>query len=86
MLFSGVTTISTTPTLVDGREVNPFRIRVRNNDNTADMYLGDSNVTISTGYLVKREEAIDLILNPLEELYAVSSKAGHIISWLKQTE
>lgn len=85
MLTAGTTVIGTTPTLIDGREVNPFRIRIHNNDKTADMYLGGSNVTIGTGYRVLKEESIDLIMNPMEELYAVSSSQGHVISWLKQT-
>ena len=86
MLTAGTTVVGVTPTLIDGREVNPFRIRIHNNDNTAAVYLGGSAVTTSNGYLVLKEESIDLILNPLEELYAVSDKAGHVISWLKQTE
>jgi hypothetical protein len=50
------------------------------------VYLGGSAVTVNDGYQVLGYESIDLILNPLEELYAVSSKNGHVISWLKQTE
>ena len=86
MITSGQTIIGTTPTLIDGLEVNPFRIRIHNNDNTADMYLGNANVTISNGYKVLKEESIDLIINPLEALYAVSSQTNHVVSWLKQTE
>lgn len=86
MITSGQTIIGTTPTLIDGLEVNPFRIRIHNNDNTADMFLGNANVTISNGYRVLKEESIDLIINPLEALYAVSSQNNHVVSWLKQTE
>lgn len=86
MLTAGTTLIGATPTLIDGREVNPFRIRIHNNDNATNVYLGGSAVTVGNGYLLLKEDSIDLILNPLEELYAVSEKAGHVISWLKQTE
>ncbi len=86
MLSAGTTVIGTSPSKINGVEVNPFRIRIHNNDNTAAIYLGGSAVTINDGYLVLKEESIDLIMNPLEELYAVSDKAGHVISWLKQTE
>ena len=86
MITSGQTTIGQTPTLIDGLEVMPFRIRIHNDDNTADMYLGNANVTTSNGYLVLKQESIDLIINPLEALYAVSSQNGHKVSWLKQTE
>lgn len=86
MITSGQTTIGQTPTLIDGLEVMPFRIRIHNDDNTAAMYLGNASVTTSTGYLVLKQESIDLIINPLEALYAVSSQNGHVVSWLKQTE
>jgi hypothetical protein len=86
MITSGHTTVGTSPTLIDGREVMPFRLVVHNNDNTDAMYLGNADVTTSTGLLINKQETIELIINPLEALYAVSSKAGHIISWLKQTE
>lgn len=86
MLTAGTTLIGATPTLIDGREVNPFRIRIHNNDNATNVYLGGSAVTVGNGYLLLKEDSIDLILNPLEELYAISEKAGHVISWLKQTE
>ena len=86
MLTAGTTVVGTAPVLIDGREVNPFRIRIHNNDNATGIYLGGSAVTTTNGYLVKKEESIDLIINPMELLYAVSDKAGHVISWLKQTE
>jgi hypothetical protein len=86
MLTAGTTVIGLTPTLIDGLNVNPFRLRIHNNDNTADMYIGGSAVTVNNGYRVLKEESIDLIINPLEALYAVSSKNGHVVSWLKQTE
>lgn len=86
MLTAGTTVVGVTPTLIDGREVNPFRIRIHNNDNATNIYLGGSAVTVGNGFLLVKESSFDLIINPLEELYAVSGKAGHVISWLKQTE
>lgn len=86
MITTGQSTIGTTPTLVDGREVNPFRLRIHNDDNTDAVYIGNETVTTSNGYVLLKQESIDLIINPLEALYAVSGKTGHVISWLKQTE
>lgn len=86
MLTAGTTMIGVTPTLIDGREVNPFRIRIHNNDNATNIYLGGSAVSINNGFLLVKESSLDLVINPLEELYAISDKAGHVISWLKQTE
>jgi len=86
MISSGHVTIGTTPTLIDGLEVNPFRLHIHNHDNTDAVYLGASDVTITTGLKLVKEDSIELIINPLEALYAVATKTGHIISYLKQTE
>lgn len=86
MITSGQTTIGTAATLIDGLEVNPFRIHLHNNDNTDAVYLGGSAVTVSTGLMVQKLDSVELTINPLEALYAVSTKAGHVLSWLKQTE
>lgn len=86
MISSGQVTIGTAPTLVDGLEVNPFRLHIHNHDNTDAIYLGASNVTTTTGLKLVKEDSIELIINPLEALYAVATKTGHIISYLKQTE
>ncbi len=85
-ISSGQNSIGTAATLIDGLEVNPFRLQIHNNDNTADVFLGGSAVTTTTGLKLLKEESIDLIINPLEALYAISTKEGHVISWLKQTE
>lgn len=86
MITSGQTTVGTAATLIDGLEVNPFRIHLHNNDNTDAIYLGGAAVTTSNGLVVQKLDSIELIINPLEALYAVSTKAGHVVSWLKQTE
>jgi hypothetical protein len=86
MISSGQVTIGTAPTLIDGLEVNPFRLHIHNQDNTDAVYLGASNVTTTTGLKLVKEDSIELIINPLEALYAVATKTGHIISYLKQTE
>lgn len=86
MITSGHTTVGTAATLIDGLEINPYRIHLHNDDNTDSVYLGGSVVTISNGLTLQKLDSIELIVNPLEALYAVSSKAGHVISWLKQTE
>ena len=86
MITSGQTIIGTAATLIDGLEVNPFRIHLHNNDNTDSVYLGGAAVTTSNGLTLQKLDSIELTINPLEALYAVSTKAGHVVSWLKQTE
>jgi hypothetical protein len=85
-ITSGQTSVGTSPTLIDGLEVNPFRLHLHNNDVTDEVFLGGSAVTTTTGLKLLKQDSIELIINPLEALYAVSSKTGHVVSWLKQTE
>ena len=86
MISSAQLTVGTASTLIDGLEVNPFRLHIHNHDNTDAIYLGASNVTTTTGLKLVKEDSIELILNPLEALYAISTKGGHVISYLKQTD
>lgn len=84
MITTGQTTIGLTPTIIDGTFNSNFRLAIHNLDNTTKIYLGGSTVTISNGFEIDAHGFMQLEMNPLEELYAVSEKEGHIISWLKQ--
>jgi hypothetical protein len=83
-ISSGQLTIGTTATIIDGTFNSNFRLIVHNNDNTDAVYIGGPDVTTANGLVVKKEESIQLEMNPLESVYAVSGKAGHTISYLKQ--
>lgn len=83
-ITSGVITVGTVPSIIDGTYNSNFRLIVHNNDNTDAIFLGGSDVTIATGLRLLKEESIQLEMNPLESVYAISDKAGHSISYLKQ--
>jgi hypothetical protein len=57
---------------------------IHNNDNSTDIYLGGSAVAITNGLLLLKEESYQFDLEPLEQIYAVSNKTGHVISWMRQ--
>jgi hypothetical protein len=77
-------TVGTVATIIDGTSNSNFRLIVHNNDNTDAVFIGGPDVTTATGFVVKKEESIQLEMNPLDSVYAVSGKAGHTISYLKQ--
>ncbi|CAB4157822.1 hypothetical protein UFOVP692_46 [uncultured Caudovirales phage] len=83
-ITSGVMTVGTVASIIDGTFNSNFRLIVHNNDNTDAVFIGGPDVTIANGFVVKKEESIQLEMNPLESVYAVSGKAGHTISYLKQ--
>lgn len=85
MISSGRNTIGTAATLVDGTSNSSYRLIVQNDDNTNTLYLGGSTVGTATGLSLQKLETLDLLLSAGSELYAVSTKTGHSISWLKIT-
>ena len=85
MLSSGRNSIGTVATPIDGVYNGYANITIHNDDNTDTVYIGGPGVTTTTGLTLQKEETLQFELAPLEQLYAVSSKAGHTISFLRQT-
>lgn len=85
MISSGQTSIGTVATAIDGVWHNPSRIIIHNLDNTDACYLGADDVTTSTGLELMKQTTLQFDLEPLDQLWAVSGKTGHRISWLRQT-
>jgi len=84
-LTSGTVAVGTAPTLIDGiPSSNPVHLHIHNKDNTDNLYLGDSTVTTATGLVLTKLDSFEIILRPGNRLWAVSSKTGHIISYIKQ--
>jgi hypothetical protein len=87
--YNGQTSIGTAATVVDGVLIganggNPYRLMIHNNDNTDAVYLGGSAVTTSDGLKLDKGVMLQLTVSPTDLLYAVSTKSGHIISWLTE--
>lgn len=85
-ISSGTASIGTAASAVDATSPMPFRLMIHNNDNTDAVYLGGAAVTTSTGMVLAKSERIEFVMYPGEVLYAVSTKEGHAISWLKQQQ
>jgi hypothetical protein len=83
-ISSGRLTVGTTATIIDGTFNSNFRLIVHNNDNTDAIYLGGPDVTIANGLQLLKQETLHLEMNPLESVFAVATKTGHTISYLKQ--
>ncbi len=85
MITSGTTSVGTVATIIDGTSNSSFRLAIQNNDNTDAVFIGGSGVTITSGFAVQKLATFDLLLSAGAEVYAVSGKTGHVISWLKTT-
>ena len=84
MITTGQLTVGTTPQQIDGTSVSNFKLHIHNLDNTDTLYIGGPDVTITNGLGLPKLDSIELECYPLESIWVVSSKVGHIISYLKQ--
>lgn len=85
MLSNGRVSVGTVAVPIDGVYEQYARMILHNDDNTDAVYIGGAGVTTSNGLVLKKEQTIDIGIGPLEQLYAVSGKTGHTISFLRQT-
>ena len=85
MISNGQVAIGTVATPIDGVWQNPSLITIHNNDNTDAVYLGGTGVTTANGLKLLKEDSYQFQLQPLEQIYCVSTKLGHTISWMRQT-
>lgn len=83
-ISTGQIAVGTVATIIDGTFNSNFRLIIHNADNTDAVYIGNSDVTTANGLVLQKEQTIQLDMNPLESIYAVSGKTGHIVSYLKQ--
>jgi hypothetical protein len=84
-LFSGQTSVGTAATLIDGIAYNnPVLLHIHNNDNTDAVYLGGSDVTTSNGLKLVKEDSLEITLHQANTIYCVSTKSGHVVSWIAQ--
>lgn len=84
MITNGVLSVGTVASRIDGRAAGSTLLTLHNNDNTDAIYIGGESVTVANGVTVAKSERIQMVLHPLEQLYVISTKNGHSVSWLRQ--
>jgi len=85
MLHSGRASIGTVATPIDGIYHGYSNLTIHNDDNTDVVYIGGPDVTPANGLTLKKEDTLQFEVAPLEQLFVVSTKLGHTISFLRQT-
>jgi hypothetical protein len=84
-ILSGNTTVGTTATLIDGVAwQNPVLLHIHNNDNTDAVYIGGPDVTTSNGLRLQKLDSLEITLHQANQIYCVSAKSDHIVSWIAQ--
>jgi len=83
-ISAGTVAVGTAATQINGSFNNPVILHIANNDNTDTIYLGGAAVTTSNGLSLLKQERLVITLSQGDRLYAISTKAGHIVSYLEQ--
>ena len=83
---SGQLVVGTTRVKVPETCVMPWRLEIKNADNSDDLYIGNGEVTTSSGMRLGKLERISLSLAPLDEVYLVAAKPGHNVAYVVFTQ
>lgn len=82
-ISNGQLLVSTTAVMVDGTANQPFSITLYNMSQTDDIYVGDSNVTPTSGLELHPHTYCTIHLQAGDQLWAVSAGQNRTICWLK---
>ena len=82
-ISSGQLLVGATPSAIDGVSTNPYRLVIHNHSSTKTIFIGGPDVTIANGLPLEKEQYLDLIISPNQQLYVVSDSAGHEFAWLR---
>ena len=85
-ISTGQVLVGITPVQIDGQSPNPSRLHIHNMDNTKVLYVGNGDVSKTTGLGLQKLDSLEIMLNPGEALYAVSETGSHLVTWLRQTQ
>jgi len=70
--------VTTSPTLLCAANAMSQRVTVHNNENSQQIFIGDSGVTTSTGIHLDGKEERQIILNPGEGLWGISANTSSV--------
>jgi len=78
MLTSSSKPVGVTATRIAGAAGSPLHLNLHSDSNT-EVYIGGSDVTVTSGYHLRKEDTLQVDLYPGEVLYAVSSAPTTLI-------
>ena len=76
---SGQVECTDTATAIISNDVDGQYVVIKNIDSSNAVFLGDTDVTITTGHKLKVGEEISLSLGPGEEIYGVCTEAAESV-------
>lgn len=85
MIKSGQIVVGTSPVVIGEMHTSNTKITIYNMSNYDDIYLGNGDVTVSTGLELHPHVPYTIELQPMDLLHgvAVSGTQDHLVSWLQ---
>lgn len=83
LISSGTQTVGLVRTQIDGNSVHWTHLKIRNNDSTKTLYIGNQDVTIANGLPIDKLTTLDFDIPPNSAIYMVSDSGDHSVSWLR---
>lgn len=83
MISTGQIVCTSSPQQIDGTSENPFKIVLHNSSSSDSIYIGNSDVTVSTGFDLHAKSTLTLELPPLAALYVVCTNGSPAINWMR---
>ena len=78
-----LTVVDATPVQLDTSSVSNFKMMLHNMSNTDNLFVGNANVTPTTGFEVHSHAYITLDCQPNDAVYVCSSNGTHSLAWMK---
>ena len=83
MLVTGQIVCSATPQQIDGTSENPYKLILHNASALDSIYIGDADVTASTGFDLHSKSTLTLDLPPLSSIFVVCTNGSPTINWMR---
>ena len=80
-ITNGSIAVGTAATLITTCGVNPGTLHISNLDNTDTIFLGGSTVAVNAGHTLLKSQSDDFIVYAGQQMFAVSTKAGHSVAF-----
>jgi hypothetical protein len=80
---SGQLLIGTTAVAIDGVSTNPYRLFLHNHSTTKSVCIGGADVTIANGFPLDKEQYLEIVVSPNQQIYAVADSADNEFAWLR---
>jgi hypothetical protein len=83
---SGQMVVGTERVAIPVSSVMPWRIEIKNVDNSDDLFIGNGEVTTSSGMRLAKLERLSIAVGPKDRLFLISAKEGHNAAFVAVTQ